>query len=128
MELRLKSDPIFLHKKGLKEVIVKQIGPGQYTVNSGVFKQVIKENEYQELLSVSEPVDAPPAKEKEDDVDKNKGGNEDNLSPREKRTVELNDLTRKELLPLAEEKYDDVDKKSKKPDLIELIIKAEFPE
>lgn len=125
MELRLKSEPSFLLKKGLKEVILKKIGSGQYTVTSGVFKQVIKENEYQELLAVSEPIDAPPVQEEKKETNEGQGGN---LSPREQRVVELNDLTKKELLPLVEDLYEDVDKKANKPTLVELIIKSEFPE
>lgn len=125
MELRLKSEPSFLLKKGLKEVILKKIGSGQYTVTSGVFKQVIKENEKEELLAVSEPVDAPPAQEEKKETNEGQGGN---LSPREQRVVELNDLTKKELLLMVEDLYEDVDKKANKPTLVELIIKSEFPE
>ncbi len=128
MELTLKSDPIFLHKKGLSEVIVKKIGPRQYTVTSGNFKQVIKEPEYQELLSVSEVVKDAPAQEKEEPTDAEVAGLAEHLTPREERVVELNDLTKAVLLPMAQDLYEDVDKKAKKPELIELIVKAEFQE
>ncbi len=127
MELRLKSDPAFLSKKGLTDVVVNKIGPGQYTVTSRDFKQIIKEPEYQALLAVSNVVGQSLSNKCKEDKDEG-GGDEDNLTPREKRVVELNDLTKADLLPMAEEKYDDVNKKSNKPDLIELIVKAEFKE
>lgn len=133
MQIIITGEVPFIMLKDVKGGSVEDIGQGSYAFRSdngkgGIFKQVLKQSEYDALMKVSKQgtaLAAVSSKPKEEENDEN---SDSEVKTEEQRREELNGLNGKKLLKIADDLFDNVDRKMKKEALIDLIIDGEKDE
>lgn len=127
---------LFKNPKELGEVEITPAGPGLYTLYSpsAKFKQIIKQSEYnilvdQKLEPVKEPTpinevvqDEEPEQKIQEEIPK------ENEVSKSKRRSQLRKMGLRNLREIASEHYENTESISKRDELIELILEAEYEE
>ncbi|MCA9405056.1 MAG: hypothetical protein KC684_00830 [Candidatus Omnitrophica bacterium] len=108
-------------KSEITNGIIEKAGPGLYRLQSGSFKQILKQSEYDKVM----------AKQRNNSVvedDPEDEGNEgDKKTPQELRAEELSSENKDALMVIASSYYEEeIPKNTKKDEIIKLIVDAEF--
>ena len=122
MQVQFEKELKFLWTANIRNGFVEPLGGGSYVFRnpSTGFKQILKQNEYEELMEASGKTVS-----KEVSFDEKK---EDEKPSKKLRTEYLQSISVKALKDLAGEMYNDVPRGSKRGELIQLIIDAEYEE
>ena len=107
-------------KSEITNGIIEKAGPGLYRLQSGSFKQILKQSEYDKVM----------AKQRNNSVVEDAPKDEGNdKTPQELRAEELSSENKDALMVIASSYYEEeIPKNTKKDEIIKLIVDAEFSE